>query len=96
MFVMGCVLEVRILEASSLKDKRRVIKGLMEKLRRQFQMSVIETGWQDDWGRSRIGCAFTVNNAQDLENKLDRIVTFVEETPQIVVAGLITDTMKVD
>lgn len=96
MFVMGCVFELQIQEATSLKDKRRVIKGLMEKMRRQFQMSTVETGLQDVWEKSRIGCCYAANYEQDLENKLERIVSFVEQTPQVVILVLYTDTMKVD
>jgi uncharacterized protein YlxP (DUF503 family) len=45
--------ELQLFEAQSLKEKRRVVKSLKERLRK-FNVSVAETGQQDMWQRAEI------------------------------------------
>ncbi len=51
------VLTVSILipESNSLKDKRRVVKSLVESIRQRFNVSAAEVGEQDIWRRAVIG-----------------------------------------
>jgi len=47
--------EVYFLYSHSLKDKRMLIKGLMERLKKRSSISVSEVSGQDLWQRSVIG-----------------------------------------
>lgn len=47
-------LEIRVEESHSLKDKRHVVKGLKDRLRHRFNVSVAEVDGQDTWQRSTI------------------------------------------
>jgi hypothetical protein len=47
-------LEIRVEDSHSLKDKRHVVKGLKERLRQKFNVSVAEIDGQDLWQRSVI------------------------------------------
>ena len=44
--------EIFIPEARSLKDKRQVLRGLVERLRRRHNVSVAEVAHQDLWQRA--------------------------------------------
>ena len=48
-------LEIHILDAQSLKDKRQVLRSLKDRLRAHFNVSVAELAHQDTWQRSRVG-----------------------------------------
>lgn len=96
MFVMGVVFELNIPEAFSLKDKRRVVKSLKDRLSHHFQMSVVETGWQEVWNRGQLGCSFSANHPEDLEQRLDRILEMVESTPHAELLRWTSDIIKVD
>ena len=50
-------LELRISESHSLKEKRRVLKSLKDRLRQKFNVSISEVGLQDKWQGSLIGIA---------------------------------------
>jgi uncharacterized protein YlxP (DUF503 family) len=54
-------LEIRVENSHSLKDKRHVIKGLKERLRHKFNVSVAEIDCQDLWQRSVVA-AVTVSS----------------------------------
>jgi uncharacterized protein YlxP (DUF503 family) len=51
------ILELHLTEAQSLKDKRHYVKGLKERLRHRYNVSVAEIGDQDVWKRGLIAVA---------------------------------------
>ena len=50
-------LEIRVENSHSLKDKRHVVKGLKDRLRRKFNVSVAEIDYQDLWQRALVAVA---------------------------------------
>lgn len=53
-------LEMRMEHSHSLKDKRHVVQGLKDRLRRRFNVAVAEIDYQDLWQRSLVA-AVTVS-----------------------------------
>ncbi|HTS75245.1 MAG TPA: DUF503 domain-containing protein [Bryobacteraceae bacterium] len=51
------ILELRLDESHSLKDKRHFVKSLKDRLRARFNVSVAEIDYQDTWQRSVIAVA---------------------------------------
>lgn len=47
--------ELRLLEAGSLKAKRHVVKGLLGGLQSKFRLAAAEVDHQDLWQRSSLG-----------------------------------------
>ncbi|MCE5244176.1 MAG: DUF503 domain-containing protein [Syntrophobacteraceae bacterium] len=62
----------------SLKEKRRVVKSLIEKSQHRFSVSVAEVADQDVHQRATIGVAVIGSDARVLNSVLDRIVDFME------------------
>ncbi len=55
---VGVVLvEFQIPQSRSLKEKRAVVRPMVEGLRHRFQLSVAEVGYQDKWQRALVGFA---------------------------------------
>ena len=57
------VLELRLDESHSLKDKRHFVKSLKDRLRNKFNVSVAEIDYQDLWQRGLVA-AVTVSSDQ--------------------------------
>ena len=57
-------LELRIEGAHSLKDKRRVLRSLKDKLRNGFNVAVAELDANDLWQRATIGVV-SISGSQD-------------------------------
>ncbi len=95
MFALAGEAEIRILGALSLKDKRSVMRGLMDRLRLRYAMCVIESGDQDLWQRGRIGFSYCVLSERDLSAKLDRIVREIEEEPAVEMVAMASDTLRI-
>ena len=70
-------LELAVFEATSLKDKRRVIKSIKDRLRARFNVSVAEVDHHDARQRATLAVAMVANEARYLHGGLDRIVDFV-------------------
>lgn len=70
------VLRVRlaIFEAMSLKDKRRVVKSLKDRLANKYNVSVAEVDALDMHQRADIGIAMVSNDARFVESCLHKIV----------------------
>lgn len=67
-------LELAIDGAMSLKDKRRAIRSLKDRLAHRHNISIAETDYLDEHRRSEIGIAMVSNDARFVESCLSKIV----------------------
>ena len=78
MFVGVCRLNLVLPEGNSLKDKRRVVKSIIERLRHRYNVSIAEVERQDSLRRAVIGFAAVSNETVYLERLIQKIVNHVE------------------
>jgi len=76
-------IEVSIPDAFSLKDKRRVIKSLKDRIAHRHNVSIAEVGALDEHRRSVIGIAMVSNDSRYVESALSKLVDFVRIIPQL-------------
>ncbi len=62
MIIGACSIELRIPGNHSLKEKRRILKPLLIRLRREFNVSSAEIGYNDIWQTSEIALVTVANN----------------------------------
>jgi len=80
MVVGICTIELSLPGNSSLKDKRSVLKPLLVKLRREFNISVAEVGRQDAWRLATLGVAAVSNDAAYLHGLFEKLVGWLENS----------------
>jgi uncharacterized protein YlxP (DUF503 family) len=78
MIVSMIQLIFEIPEAGSIKDKRRIVNSLKEKLQRRFHMSAAEIDLQDSLSFAHIGGAVVSNSRQFGESVLHKALTMIE------------------
>lgn len=78
MVVASCRLQLFIMEADSLKEKRSCLKSLMQRLKNRFNISIAEVGSQDLYRRGELGVAVVSNEKKHLEVMLQNIIRFIE------------------
>ncbi|MGE5588503.1 MAG: DUF503 domain-containing protein [Clostridia bacterium] len=71
-------LEVFIGGASSLKDKRRVVRRVCDRVRARHNVAIAEVGECDLWQRSTLGVACVSNEMKLVESVLSRVLRDVE------------------
>ncbi len=65
-------------ECRSLKEKRRVVKSLKERLQTRFRASVAETGFLDVWTRAELTAAVVASDAGHADSILGKLDRFIE------------------
>lgn len=79
---------VAIPGANSLKDKRQVVKSLLENVRNKFNVSAAEVDDNDTWRRATLGVA-CISNDQGMANRiLDKVEDYIEASPVISVVSV--------
>jgi uncharacterized protein YlxP (DUF503 family) len=68
----------RLPGCSSLKEKRGRIKPLLNRLHREFNLSVAELDLHDQWQEAVIGCAMIGSGRGHLEAALQAVAKWVE------------------
>jgi uncharacterized protein YlxP (DUF503 family) len=81
------VLDLRLPDAHSLKDKRATVKTLLEGARRRFQVAASETGHQDEWQRAELGFSAISSSATHTVEVIDQVDRFVWSFPEVEVVG---------
>jgi uncharacterized protein YlxP (DUF503 family) len=81
------ILELRLDDAHSLKDKRHYVKSLKDRLRGKFNVAVAEIDYQDLWQRGLIACV-TVSASKP---HAEQVLQNVEREAASVLGPLLVD-----
>jgi uncharacterized protein len=68
-------------EGSSLKDKRQVVKSLVDTTRQKFNVSIAEIGDLDLWRKAKLGVAVVSNDSAHCNRVLDKVLDTWESNP---------------
>jgi uncharacterized protein YlxP (DUF503 family) len=88
MLVGVCKIDLLIAEGHSLKEKRSVIKSMIQRLQNKFSISAAEVGYLDMLRRSEIGFAIVSNEAVHLEKMISEAVSFIELDSRVQSVGI--------
>ncbi|MFQ5526793.1 MAG: DUF503 domain-containing protein [Thermoanaerobaculia bacterium] len=78
MIIGVAVAELHIPHARSLKEKRRVIKSVLDRVAHRYQISAAEVEHQELHQRSRLGFALVNSSRRHAASMLDEIHRIVE------------------
>jgi uncharacterized protein YlxP (DUF503 family) len=84
MIVGISVFELHLPASRSLKDKRRVVKSLIEKLHQRYRVSIAETDFHDLHQRAEIALAAVVAGGEnEMEHLMEEVRNLVESDPEV-------------
>lgn len=72
------LVELHFPEVDSLKGKRHVLKGLKEKVKNRFNVSVAEVDHEDLWQRATLAVACVANDARFANEVVSKVVNLIE------------------
>jgi hypothetical protein len=81
-------LELLIAESQSLKEKRQVLKSLLETTRQRFNVSAAEVDHLDLWQRATIAVACVSKDQVFVDQVLNKVLRTVEGNPRVEVANV--------
>ncbi|MBV8386927.1 MAG: DUF503 domain-containing protein [Acidimicrobiia bacterium] len=69
----------------SLKEKRALIKPILEGARRRYQVAAAEVGYQEKWQRAELGFAAVAGSSSHVTEVLQSVERFVWSFPEVEV-----------
>jgi len=86
------LLDCYIPESQSLKDKRRILSSLSERLRRQFNIAIAEVEFQDQWQRARLAVVLVNTNWRMLQSSMSKLTEYVDRDRRVEITN--TETQQ--
>jgi uncharacterized protein YlxP (DUF503 family) len=80
MFVGIVRIELHIPAATSLKEKRSVVRGLKDRIRQRVHAAVAEVDHQDLWQRATLGVAVVSGESRQVDELLQSVRNLVDGT----------------
>lgn len=86
-------LQLNVFEAVNLKDKRRVLLSLKDRIRRRFNVSIAEVDYNDSIQTALLGVALVTNESRFADSVLSHIVDFVRREPRVSLVDYTVETL---
>lgn len=73
--------------ARSIKDKRRILHGLKDRIREKYNVALAEINFQDKWQRSTLGVVAINSQAHVVEEILHKVINDAMDLPDSEIVG---------
>ena len=91
MIIGSCKIYLEAEWIFSLKDKRMIVKSLVEKIRHKFNVSVAEVENNDIHKSIVIGIACVTNETSHADSIINNVINFIENNTDAVIVDVITE-----
>ncbi len=68
----------------SIKDKRRIVRSLLDRLHHRFHVAAAEVDHQDTWRRAGLAVAYISTDARHADQVLARVVEEIDRHGELV------------
>ena len=75
--------ECKLYEGHSLKQKRSVLKRLISKIQKEFNVSITELDYQNLWQRTKLGIAIVSNEYVHAEKMMQKVFETIDSFPEL-------------
>jgi len=79
MIIGSCIVELYLPSVSSLKEKRSIVKSLIARVQRQFNVAIAEVDAHETWQRAVLGIACVSTASDHAHRQLETVVRWIEE-----------------
>lgn len=79
MIIGACTLHLYLPGVFSLKEKRHILKPLLNQLRRRFKVATAEVSENDTWQRAVVAVVVVSNETNHVYAVLEKAVHWIEE-----------------
>jgi len=83
LIVSSCEIVLYLPDATSLKEKRQILKSLKERLRNKFNIAVGEIGDSALWQKATLGIACVSGEKRNGQTLLDQVIDFLKDESRI-------------
>ena len=79
MIIGTLVIDLEISYASSLKDKRKILNRIRDRVHAKFNVSIAEVDGNEDWNYSQVGVAVVCNEQKHANRVLSKVIDVIED-----------------
>jgi uncharacterized protein YlxP (DUF503 family) len=87
LLVLALAIDIHLPDSRSLKDRRAVVRPIIDGARHRFRVSAAEVGHQDLWQRARLGFAVVASSQGQASEVIDDVERFVWSFPELEVTS---------
>ena len=91
MIIVYAEIDCLIYHAQSLKEKRSVIKPLLLKIRRDYNVSIAEIDYQSLWQRTKFAIVTVSNEKQHAEKMIQEVLKVLEANADLEITSTYTE-----
>ena len=91
MIVKTLEIELYLAHSNSLKDKRRILKSIIDRLRQRFNVSIAEIDDLDDFRYATLGIVTISNNQSYVDTILDKSLNYIESNYEIEIIKVLKE-----
>jgi uncharacterized protein YlxP (DUF503 family) len=88
MHIAALQVELEITDGLTLKDKRRVVRSLLDRVRDRFNVGAAEVGNNDSVRFATLAAVGVANERAFLDSMMAKVGDLIEGEPRVVVLGL--------
>ncbi|MGB6059317.1 MAG: DUF503 domain-containing protein [Microthrixaceae bacterium] len=96
MHVLAVEVDLRLPQSQSLKDKRQVVRHLLEACRSRFGVSSSEVAEQDKYQRALLGFAVVASTQRQAEEVITTVEDYIWSHPEIEVLSTDRSWLETD
>lgn len=78
MKIGACIIDLHLPGNGSLKGKRSILKPLLARLHKEFNLATAEVGYHDVWQSAQIALVSVSNDAGHVQRLLEQAVRWIE------------------
>ncbi|WP_432665715.1 DUF503 domain-containing protein [Wukongibacter baidiensis] len=93
MIIGSCEVELIIFSANSLKEKRQIIKSLIQRIQSRFNVSIAEVDLNDIWRRSVVGFACVTTSSKHANQMINTVIRFIENDNRVEIVNCETELL---
>ena len=83
MVVGVCTIDLHLPGTGSLKDKRRILLSMKERIKKAYNVSIAEVDGNDLWQRAVLGIACVANEGRYVNQVLDGVLNTIRANPAV-------------
>jgi uncharacterized protein YlxP (DUF503 family) len=86
--------ELHLPHARSLKEKRKVVKSVVDRLHERYRVSVMESGFHDLHQRAEVAVAYLAGSESELDRMAAEMRRLVDDLPEAMISQWDDEVME--
>ncbi|MFQ6091878.1 MAG: DUF503 domain-containing protein [bacterium] len=83
MLIGTCIVDLHLPGSGSLKNKRYILRGLKDRIKKNFNVSISEIDHHNLWQRALLGVAVVSQDAHFAHQVLSKVIDFIRSEKRV-------------